>query len=172
MPDEQNNNSDPSSDQAQTYVPASTAKKSSRALLVLFLIFSAFVTVVLLTQREDKIHWIEDYQTGLELARQQKKPVLLAFYKQFSPFYNNMRQHTYKDLKVIEYIQANFVPVLIDVDKQPTIAQRYKVGYYPTHYIEYPDSDQPVGFHIGYDVPSEFVRKIEDLRQKLDSPSK
>ncbi|MHC4474824.1 MAG: thioredoxin family protein [Planctomycetota bacterium] len=172
MPDPQNDNSDSSSDQAHTYAPVSTGKKSSRTLLALALIFFAFLTVVFLAQREDKIDWIEDYQTGLDLAKQQNKPVLLAFYKKFTQYCSNMEQDTFKNEQVINFIEATFVPVMIDVDKQPQIARDYGVGYYPTHYIKDPHSDRVVGPHIGYDVPLVFMRKIEDILKELDLPNK
>jgi hypothetical protein len=171
VPDKETNNTD-SSSRDDTNVPASARKKPSRALLVLFLIFAAFITMVFLAQREDKIDWIEDYQAGLDLARQQNKPVLIAFYKKFNQYCSNMEQDTLKNPDVIDFIENTFVPVMIDVDKQPQIATDYGVGYYPTHYIRDPHSDRKVGPHIGYDVPSKFIQKIEDLLEKIDLPNK
>jgi hypothetical protein len=128
--------------------------------------------MVFLAQREDKIDWIEDYEAGLELARQQNKPVLIAFYKKFTQYCSNMEQDTLKDPRVIDFIETTFVPVMIDVDKQPKIAEQYDVGYYPTHYIRDPHSDRRVGPHISYDVPSVFMRKIKGLLKELDLPNK
>lgn len=166
----QNDNQDVSDSHAQTHIPVSTRKKSSRSLWILILIFIAFVTTVFLTQREDRIDWIEDYEAGLKLAEQQNKPVLLAFYKEFSRYCSDMKQNTYNNPKVIEYVESNFVPILIDVDKQPQIAERYKIGYYPTHYIKNHKSDKLSDPHIGYDVPSVYIRKLENLLKKMDLP--
>jgi hypothetical protein len=171
VPDKETNNTD-SSSRDDTNVPHPAHKKPSRQLLVLFLIFAAFITMVFLAQREDKIDWIEDYEAGLKLARQQNKPVLLAFYKKFTQYCSNMEQDTLKDPQVISFIETTFVPVMIDVDKQPKIAEQYNVGYYPTHYIRDPHSDRRVGPHIGYDIPSKFIEKIEYLLEKMDLPNK
>lgn len=146
--------------------------KSSRGLLLIFLVFFAFVTVVFLTQRKDTIHWIEDYQTGLKLAREQNKPVLLAFYKKFTRFTTDTFEDTYTDPKVIEYVEANFVPILIDVDKHPDIVERYGVSYYPTHLIKYPDSNDTFGPMLGYDPPALFIKKLKGLMERLQSSRK
>jgi len=143
--------------------------KKNRGLLLIFLVFFAFVTVVLLTQRKDTIDWVEDYQTGLRLAREQHKPVLLAFYRKLTRYTTDTFQDTYTDPGVIEYVQANLVPVLIDVDEHPDIAAQYKVGYYPSHYVKYPDSNDVFGPMIGYDPPGLFIKKLKGLMERLQS---
>lgn len=170
MSDEKLEKSDGST--APENVPASGSKKPSRALLILFLAFGGFVTIVFLTQREDTIAWVEDYYAGLETARRQNKPILLAFYKQFTPMSTDTLRHTYTDRGVIEYVEAVFIPILINVDEQPEIARRYKINYYPTHYIKRPDSDKLFGPLLGYDPPGLFIKKLKDLLKKMNAPDK
>ena len=149
----------------------SARKKRSRLPLVLLVVFVGFVILVFLTQKSEYINWIEDYQAGLAKAREQKKPVLLAFYKLHTRFCSLMSQNTYNNPDVIEYVEANFIPILIDVDKQPEIAKRYNINYYPTHYIKLPDSDELIGPHVGYDVPSVFIHKLKELLKKTNPPA-
>ena len=163
---------DASAERGRENVPARCKKKTSRSLWILFLVFFAFVASVFLFQHKGTINWVEDYAVGIELAKEQDKPVLLAFYKLHSRFCSDMSQNTYNNPEVIKYVEANFVPVLIDVDKQPEIARRYNINYYPTHYIKHPRSDAIVGPHIGYDMPAAFIRKLEDLLKKMNLPDK
>jgi len=172
MADEKLENADGSTQQASENVPASGGKKPSRALLILFLAFCGFVTIVFLTQHEDTINWVEDYHAGLETAKRQNKPILLAFYKQFTPMSTDTWRHTYTNRKVIEYVEANFIPIIINVDEQPKIANRYHINYYPTHYIKRPDSDELFGPMLGYDPPGLFVTKLKDLLKKMNLPDK
>ena len=161
------NNPETSTQQAKGNALPPTWKKQSRALWIVILIFFVLVTTVFLTQRKDTINWVEDYEAGIELARQQNKPVLLAFYKLHTRFSSQMWQDTYNDPDVIEYVEANFVPILIDVDKQPEIAKRYKIDYYPTHYVKEPHSDKLFGPMLGYESPSQFIGKFKDLLKKM-----
>ena len=171
MADKQPKNTNASGQQDHQNLPPRTQKKHSRALLLLFLVFFAFVTTVFLTQRKDTIGWIEDYEAGLKLAEQKNKPVLLAFFKLHTRYCSEMQQNTYNNPDVIEYVETNFIPILIDVDKHPQIAERYNIGYYPTHYIKYPHSDKLVGPHIGSDSPSIFIKKLDNLLRKMDLPA-
>lgn len=138
---------------------------------MLFLAFFIFVVIAFLTHRRDTIDWIEDYDAGIKLAKEQNKPVLLAFYKLHTRFCSDMSQNTYNNPDVIKYVETNFVPILIDVDKQPEIAERYHINYYPTHYIKPPNSDELIGPHVGYDVPSVFIQKLKDLLRQMEPPA-
>ena len=94
--------------------------------------------------------------------------MLIAFHKKFAPFSTEINQKTYPDKRVIKYIEEKFIPIYIDVDEQPEIAKLFNVGYYPTHYIKYPDSEKLIGPHIGYDVPTVFIEKLERLLNEAE----
>ena len=170
MADRDLNNQDALAQQMSENDP-SAGKKRSRALWILFFVFFVFVASVFLTQHRDTIDWIEDYEAGIKLAKQQNKPILLAFYKLHTRFCSDMSQNTYNNPDVIDYVEANFIPILIDVDKQPEIAKRYNVNYYPTHYIKPHDSNELIGPQVGYDVPSVFIHKLKELLKKMPAPA-
>lgn len=150
--------------------PPHTGRKS-RPLLIMFLAFFILVALVFIFQRTDTIDW-EDYDTGIKLAEKQNKPVLLAFYKEFAPMSTDTRRNTYTHHDVIDYVHRNFIPILINVDEQPKIAEQYNIGYYPTHYIKPPDSNEIFGPMIGYDPPAVFIKKLKDLLDKMNPPDK
>jgi hypothetical protein len=144
-------------------------KQSRRSLWIIILVFTIFVVTVFLTQSSKKpIDW-KDYHTGIELAKQQNKPALLCFVKQGTRFTSDMWQDVYSKPKIKKYVEANFVPILIDVDKQPEIAKRYNVTYYPTHYVEYPDANKIDGPFIGAHNLFEFIKKPRNFTQKNGS---
>jgi len=167
MTNEDFNNQDTSTNRNPEKTQPSIGKKPSRAIWIVFLVFIALVAIVFLTQHKEPIDWVEDYQAGLELAKQQNKPVLLAFYKQFTPMSTSTFENTYNNPDVKKFVEQNFIPILIDVDKQPEIAKHYNIGYYPTHYIKQPDSDDIFGPMMGFDPPSLFIKKLKDLLQEM-----
>ncbi len=145
---------------------------SRRAVWLIFAVFIAVVIVVFVTQKKESIKWIEDYQKGLELAKQQNRPVLLGFYKKFTRMSSDMFNNTYNNPKVKEYVEANFVPILIDVDAQPDIAKLYNINIYPTHYVKHPNNDKLFGPRVGYDPPGLFINELEKLRGKMQDSTK
>lgn len=143
-------------------------KQSHRSLWIIILVFTIFVVIVFLTENKGNPAdwWQKDYRTGIELAKQQNKPALICFFKQGTRFTSDMWQDVYSKPEVKKYVEANFVPILIDVDKQPEIAKRYNVTYYPTHYVEYPDSNYIDGPFIGANRLFEFIKKNRNFTQK------
>jgi hypothetical protein len=153
-------------------IPLSVGKKKSRALWIVILVFIIFVVVVFLTEnKEDPTSWwIKDYQVGIELAKRQNKPALLCFFKQGTRFSSDMWQYVYSNPEVRNYVETNFVPILIDVDKQPEIAKRYNVDYYPTHYVIYPNTNQTDGPFLGSHRLFDFIKKPRNFSHKNASP--
>ena len=135
-------------------------------------IFIVLVTIVFLTQQKKPINWLEDYQQGVELAEDQNKPLLLAFYKLHTRFTTDMFQNTYSNPDVKKYVEENFIPVLIDVDMQPRIAAQFNIDYYPAHYIKRPDSNDLFGPRLGYDPPGLFISELKLLLDKMQSSDK
>jgi hypothetical protein len=155
----QGDNHDGSTNQTSKEAKPSANKKRSRALWIVILAFAIFVIIVFLTESREPIAWIEDYHTGIELAKRQNKPALLCFFKQYTHYSSQMWQGIYNKSDVKKYVEANFVPILIDVDKQPEIARRYKVTYYPTHYIENPSTNEIDGPFVGEFRLLEFIKQ-------------
>jgi hypothetical protein len=157
----QADNHDVSTGRTPKETSSHAGKKQSRALWIVILVFAIFVVAVFLTEnKEDPANWWnKDYHAGIELAKQQNKPALLCFFKQGTRFSSDMWQDVYSRPDVKKYVQANFVPILIDVDKQPELAKRYNVTYYPTHYVQCPDANQIDGPFTGARRLFEFIKK-------------
>jgi len=143
-----------------------TDQKKTRPLLIMFLVFAALVTLVFLTQKKEPISWL-DYEAGMDLAKQKNKPVLLAFIKLGSSMYTSMANDSYKTATIKEFVEQNFVPILIDVDKQPDLAKKYSIDYYPTHFAIDPQTSKISEPTKGYDTPSVFMQKLKLLLDQL-----
>ncbi|GAI23028.1 unnamed protein product, partial [marine sediment metagenome] len=76
----------------------------------------------------------------------------------------------YTNSSIKEFIEARFIPILVDAAKQPEIAKRYNVNYFPAHYIKQPDSNEVFG-PIGYRPPPDFISELKGLIKKTELPS-
>ncbi|MDD5063941.1 MAG: DUF255 domain-containing protein [Phycisphaerae bacterium] len=146
-------------------------QKHSRSLWIIILVFAIFVVAVFLTENKgDPTSWWEkDYHTGIKLAKQQNKPALICFFRQGTRFSSDMWQGVYNKPDVQKYVVANFIPILIDVDKQPELAKRYNVTYYPTHYVENPNTNQTDGPFIGAHRLVEFIKRPRNFTSQNSS---
>ncbi len=87
---------------------------------------------------ENGVHWLT-YEQGLEKQQELKKPMLLFFHLSYCYRCKDMERKVYEDSKVISFINQNFIPVIVDLDKEKQIAKRFEVNYTPTHIFIAPD---------------------------------
>ena len=80
------------------------------------------------------IVWNSDHQAGIDQAKKQNKPALIAFHASWCPPCKEMKRVTYHDPEVIQTAD-NFIRIMIDVDKQGDIAEKYNIGPIPAYVI-------------------------------------
>jgi thioredoxin-related protein len=138
-----------------TEVTKSVPKKGSNFKWILLIVFAAMIIRPFFKAKPPELAW-QDYETGVKLAQEQDKPILLAFYKAGERFCTDMWANTYANKNAIKFIEDNFVPIFVDVVKQPNLAKEYKISYYPTHFIKTPDNKEIIKTRRGYDTPGQF----------------
>ena len=109
------------------------------------------------------ITWNNDYTSAMALAQQQGKPVLIAFHAKWCGYCTKMKKKTYHAPEVVKAMQ-NFIPIMIDTDKQGDIARKYNVGPIPDYVIAKPDGSVVKRF-LGYYDPGDFVAKLNSALQ-------
>jgi len=147
---------------------ASKKQKPSRGGWIFVLLALAVITFIISTEKKQTVKWINDYQAGMEQAKKQNKPVLLAFESDISPLCADMRRDTYVDSSVIKYIEENFVPILVDADENTRLAKEYaeKIPQYPTHIVMWPDKSK-MSSVFGHDLPAPFIKKLSRALERI-----
>lgn len=93
-------------------------------------------------------YWLSWEHDAFLRARQARKPVLLMLATHWSHGCAEMRRTTYRDDVVIDLIERYFVPVWVDADNRPDIADRYGLGGWPTTAFLTPDGRLLGGQHF------------------------
>ena len=146
-----------------------TKKKHPSPLLLIVVLFAAFITIVFITQNKDNINWTEDYQAGVKLAIETNRPIMMTMYKnRLGDFTRRMFEQTFTNPEVNTFLNNNFVPILINVVKQPDIAKKYKYNYEPTHLVILPESEEVIKSRVGHDPPGLFISELKDALQKIE----
>jgi thioredoxin-related protein len=81
--------------------------------ILLFLVL-LFATSLMATE----IHWAKDFKSGIEEATKQKKPVLFVFSSHKCKYCVMLEETTFKDKKVIEALNRDFVSVVSYTDER------------------------------------------------------
>ena len=152
--------------------PASAQKKKKSPFKwVLLIVFALMMVNLFRPQHKPSMNWL-DYEAGIKAARQQNKPLMIAFYKSGQRFSDDMWADTYANKNIIKYIQANFIPVLVDSDKSPDLVKEYEVTYFPLHIFKTSDNKEIVKTRRGYDTPGQFMPVLNEVLEKLNRKPK
>lgn len=130
-------------------------------LVILLLMISAIPVVAAEEEKADlrSISWV-GYNEGLSLARDFEKPVLLHFTAPWCKWCQEMKKETYANPDVIRFMDENYVAVMIDTEKLPSLARKYSVESLPT--LWFLDSQGNALTSIeGYAGPEKLLRVLE-----------
>lgn len=83
--------------------------------------------------RAADIHWYHWGSEAFDTAARTDRPVLLNLTAYWCAWCQRLDETTYSDPEVIELVNEAFVPVRVDGDKYPHVAERYIAGGWPTN---------------------------------------
>ena len=147
--------------------PATVKSKPAHRGWIFILIALAFIAFIMIRDARRSIDWAGDYQSAVQQAGQTHKPLLLVFVKPGDSDCERMKNSTYVDDRIIKYINRNFVSVILDVELNKELADKYEISKLPTHVITFPDQSE---FRTvpGYVIAGEFVGRLKRALEKLN----
>jgi tetratricopeptide (TPR) repeat protein len=80
----------------------------------------------------EKIEWRADYDTARKEATEKNKPLLIDFGTEDCLHCRRMHQTTFRDPAIIRIINESFVPLKVDANREPKLAQALRIQAYPT----------------------------------------
>ena len=89
--------------------------------------------------RFGRVDWLPWGRAAFAWAADERRPVLLAVGAAWCPACARMGRTTYGDPAVCDLIERHYVPVRVDADRRPDIAERYTLGGWPTTAFLTPD---------------------------------
>lgn len=101
------------------------------ALLLLAISVAAVAVAEESKETPDSITWL-GYHEALGLARDLDKPIYLHFTAKWCKWCVKMQTETYTDPRVVSYMSENFFTVMIDTEKDPSLARKYQAKSLPT----------------------------------------
>ncbi len=115
-----------------------------RQLVILAVVSSA---VVRLPAQE--LPWRTDYRQARQEAREKGQPLLVDFGTANCFWCRKLEATTFRDPAVVALIKDQFIPLRIDADRDPTLAQHLRIQSYPTLVLAAPDG-KILAFIEGY----------------------
>ncbi|WP_276298866.1 DUF255 domain-containing protein [Halorussus lipolyticus] len=113
---------------------------------------------------ETKVEWREWGDEAFAEARDADKPVLLSLSAEWCSWCHEMDREAYSNPMVAANVNDSFVPVRVDIDRQPRVRERYNMGGFPSNVFCTPDGDLLTGStYLGIDGMRQVVQRVRDL---------
>lgn len=122
-------------------------------------------TAALAAGPKNGLQWQPDIYQAHKLAVESGKPMLLVFGADWCVFCKKLEQTTLAEPEMVKYINANFVPVHVDVDKEKKVASILDVKSLPCTIVLSPDADL-LGRIEGYEKSPSLYRKLASAKQR------
>jgi thioredoxin-related protein len=106
-----------------------------------------------------EINWRDNWDAALEEAGKINRRVLLELYMDGCPHCMHLHTETHTDPKVIQEVNANFIPVRLDGRSHMDIVKKYNVSGAPTTLIFGADGQELHRFP-GYYPPSDYLKEL------------
>ncbi len=92
-----------------------------------------------------EVKWREWNEDVFKEAEKEAKLVLLDLFATWDHWCQIMDETTYSDPDIIDDINSKFVPVRVNIDQRPDIAERYNFGGFPTTAFLTPEGEVVTG---------------------------
>ena len=114
-------------------------------------------------QGQESIQWMTDYETGLERARIERKPVMIGFYTTWCYYCKVLDAKTYPDPEVVR-LSKQYVCIKINSERRRDLGREYRITGTPIIVFLSRDGLEKTRL-IGYRPPAAL---IQSLRQILE----
>ncbi|MBI4043708.1 MAG: thioredoxin domain-containing protein [Candidatus Diapherotrites archaeon] len=114
------------------------------------------------------IRWQEWTPKAFAQSKSSGKPILLDLTAVWCHWCHRMDQDNYERLDIIRLVNEHFIPVRVDVDKHPEIANRYHFGGFPT--TAFLDSNGNIVTGATYVPPGQFEALLHHVKSIYRPP--
>ncbi len=87
------------------------------------------------------IQWQTDLKVAHRLSQQSQKPMLFVFGADWCTWCKKLEKSTLTDRELVAYINANFVPIHIDADRDPRVVEILEAEALPCAVVLSPNAD-------------------------------
>lgn len=135
--------------------------KPTKMLLITFSIavFLLTNTACFSDQPSTTIEWYS-YEKGIEKSRQENKNIYINFYADWCSYCKQMDRSTFSESYVSTYLNKYFIPIKVNVDKEPRIAKKYRVQPIPENWFLQQGGNK-IANRPGYIPPELMIRLLK-----------
>jgi thioredoxin-related protein len=108
--------------------------------------------------QSDRIAW-QGYDEALRESQKSGRPIFIYFFIDNCVYCRRMDGQTLVNKKVVDYIKDSFIPVRVQAERSPQLAQKYMVRGFPTSFFLTPEGKSIYSLP-GYLEAEEFAKVL------------
>jgi thiol-disulfide isomerase/thioredoxin len=139
-------------------------KKRLWCLWIVSVVLTLSVTTVMAA---DAIKWRSYSPAVFADAKKQHRLVLIFGEAEWCPWCKATKQETLKDPAVIAEVNAHYIPVMLNVDEQPAVADEYKILQLPT-FVIVDENKKVLETYAGYTSPGVWADRFKQAAKGLE----
>jgi thioredoxin-like negative regulator of GroEL len=109
---------------------------------------------------KELVPWRSDWEAARAEAVRERKPVFVYFTAEWCGPCQQLRRTTWSDRRVAEALGTAYVPVRIDIDRQPGLAREYNVEAIPWFAV-LDEQGRPVRAWSGWVDADDFLKWLK-----------
>lgn len=117
--------------------------------------------------KKQDIQWQTDLFAAHKLSQQHNKPMLIVFGAEWCGYCKKMEAQTLTQPEVAGYINAHFIPVHLDADKEERVTKILEIESLPCSVVLSPNADL-LGRIDGYVAAETFQRRLSASRENMN----
>jgi thioredoxin-related protein len=142
-----------------------SATRRSTLPIILLLGLAAAVSAAAAEPDNRAVEWLT-YREAMDRGAGLDRPILLHFTASYSSLCRKMKRETYRDRRVIRYLNENFAAAMVDIEQLPSLARKFDVEALPTVWF-LDASGKPLTAVAGEVGPDKMLRITEYVREKI-----
>ncbi len=107
------------------------------------------------------VNW-HTYKEGTDLARRQKKSMVIYFHADWCTYCGQMEKETFGDAAVIDFLNKQTIAIKVDVDHERRIARQFGVRGLPATYLLLNNGEQ-IGPMPGFIPPRAYLSMLSKI---------
>lgn len=137
-----------------------------RKTLIFFLLTTLLLTsaTAMAGNNTGPINWMK-YPDGIAKAKAEGKKIYINFHADWCYYCKVMEKTTFKDKKVADYLNDNFITIRVDTEKEKKLAREYRIQGLPSNWFLEPDGKR-ISMRPGYLNPNQLLDNLRFIYEE------
>lgn len=132
--------------------------------ILLYILLSTSIFALEIDEFSSHMGYMRDYNTALELAKKENKPLMLVVGTDYCPWCRKFERKTLKYSEVALKVNQDFIAIIVDKNKdRGNYPNKYASPITPSVFFINPHDNSTINNSVGYIRKKDYLEKLEGV---------